>query len=280
MVFPLRGADGVFRPFLTRVLPVKDDHGKVVRWFGTNTDITEEQEMRRSLERSNAELQHFAYVSSHDLQEPLRMVVSYLTLLERKYRDNLDPMALEYIKNAMDGGARMRQLIDDLLEYSRLDSRVKEFTPVSMNQVVEYAIKVLQPQIVENKVDIYVEPLPSINADGIQMMQLVQNLIGNAIKFHGMARPMVHISAKPLGKEWVFSVKDNGIGLNMKYSDKIFQMFQRLHTKDNYPGTGVGLAIVKKIVERHGGRIWVESEEGNGAAFYFTIPKDQKNYTQ
>ena len=245
-------------------------------------DVTErkaiEQEMERQtseLARSNAELQQFAYVSSHDLQEPLRMMVSYISLLEKRYMDQLDPTGREYIRNAIEGGARMRLFIDDLLAYSRLDTTGKEFVQVNMNQTLESTIKVLKVPIEENKADIYVGPLPTIMADESQMVQLMQNLIGNAIKFHGSERPKVQVLAKSGVREWIFSVRDNGIGLNTEYSDKIFQMFQRLHTKDKYPGTGVGLAIAKKIVERHGGHIWVESEEGKGATFLFTIPIDR-----
>jgi light-regulated signal transduction histidine kinase (bacteriophytochrome) len=194
-------------------------------------------------------------------------------LLEKRYKDQLDPKAREYIANAIEGGSRMRQLIDDLLAYSRLETTGKEFVPVNMNEVLESTIKVLMVPIQENKAEILVGPLPTVGADGSQMVQLMQNLVGNAIKFRGSERPMVQITAKPGQRDWTFSVKDNGIGLNKEYADKIFQMFQRLHNQDQYPGTGVGLAIAKKIVERHGGRIWVESEEGKGATFFFTIPK-------
>ena len=239
----------------------------------TSIDITDRKKTEDNLKRSNEELQQFAYLSSHDLQEPLRMVVSYLSLLEKRYKDQLDPSAQEYIKNAVEGGTRMRQLIDDLLEYSRLDTTGKEFVQVNMNEVLESTIKMLKVPIEENRADIFVGSLPTIEADQLQMSQLMQNLVGNAIKFHGSERPMIQIVSKPGVREWTFSVKDNGIGLNTQYVDKIFQMFQRLHTKEEYPGTGVGLAIAKKIVERHGGRIWVESEEGKGATFFFTIPK-------
>ena len=224
------------------------------------------------LARSNAELQQFAYIASHDLQEPLRMMVSYLSLLEKRHKNVLDPQAEEYLRNALAGGARMRQLIDDLLEYSRVDSLCKDAAPVNMNEVLENTIEVLTPTIHESKADIFVGPLPTIMAERTQMLQLMQNLVANAIKFHGQERPMVRITAEPGEECWTFSVKDNGIGLNVEYSDKIFQMFQRLHNQREYSGTGVGLAIAKKIVERHGGRIWVESEEGKGAAFFFTIP--------
>ena len=232
--------------------------------------------VENELRHSNAELQQFAYLSSHDLQEPLRMMVSYISLLEKKYRNDLDPVALEYINNALEGGTRMRQLIDHLLEYSRIETKAKPFTPVDMKEIMETTIKVLKVPIDECKADIYIEPMPKILADGSQLQQVMQNLISNSLKFHGPERPMVHISAREGKEEWTFSVKDNGIGLNTVYADKIFQMFQRLHTKDKYAGTGVGLAIVKKIVERHGGRIWVESEEGKGATFLFTIPKAMK----
>ncbi len=229
-------------------------------------DITDQKRMEDELRRSNHELQQFAYLSSHDLQEPLRMIVSYMSLLERKHKDELAPEAQEYLRNALEGGTRMRELIDDLLEYSRLETNAKAFATVNMREVVENAIKVLKVPIEESKADVYIEPMPTITADGSQLQQVMQNLISNSLKFHGPERSMVHISASKGIKEWVFSVKDNGIGLNVEYSDKIFQMFQRLHTRDQYPGTGVGLAIVKKIVERHGGRIWVESEEGKGNA--------------
>ena len=240
-----------------------------------SAQLEAENDLRQLAERlakSNSELQQFAYIASHDLQEPLRMVVSYLSLLDKRYQDHLDPKAQEYIKNAVEGGTRMRHLIDDLLAYSRLETTGKEFVPVNMNEVLESTVKVLKVPIEENKADIFVGPLPTIKADELQMVQLMQNLVGNAIKFHGPERPLVQITAKPGQRDWTFSVKDNGIGLNTEYVDKIFQMFQRLHTKDQYPGTGVGLAIAKKIVERHGGRIWVESEEGKGATFFFTIP--------
>ncbi|HEY3419169.1 MAG TPA: ATP-binding protein [Methanomassiliicoccales archaeon] len=270
----IRGKDGQYRYVLSRGAPIRDDDGTILGWVGVNINITEQKIIEENLTRSNAELQQFAYLSSHDLQEPLRMVVSYLSLLERKYKDQLDPKAQEYIGNALEGGARMRQLIDDLLEYSRVDTKGKEFTVVDMGEVLEDTIKVLKVPIDESKADIFVGPLPDIRADGTQMRQVMQNLVANAIKFRGPDRPMVHITANQGEREWTFSVKDNGIGLNVEYSDRIFQMFQRLHTKDKYPGTGVGLAIAKKIVERHGGRIWVESEEGKGATFHFTIPRE------
>jgi PAS domain S-box-containing protein len=269
----IMGQDGLWHYVLARGVPIKDEKGKVLGWGGVNIDITEQMKNEENLTRSNAELQQFAYVASHDLQEPLRMVISYLSLLDKKYKDKLDPNAQEYIHYAVDGGKRMRLLIDDLLAYSRIDTQGKEFAPVAMNEVVEDVIKVLKVSIEQSKANIVVEPLPIIVADGTQMAQVMQNLLSNAVKFRGKERPIVHISATQGPREWTFAIKDNGIGLNMEHIDKLFQMFQRLNTREQYPGTGVGLAIAKKIVERHGGRIWVESEEGKGATFYFSIPK-------
>jgi PAS domain S-box-containing protein len=247
--------------------------------LGTVQDITDlkltEEKLRlrtEELARSNAELQQFAYVASHDLQEPLRMVINYLSLLQRKFPDKIDTKAQEYIHFAVDGGERMRQLIDDLLEYSRVDTRGKEPTPTPMNAVVAKTLALLEAPIEESKAEIVVDSLPTVTADESQMVQVMQNLVGNAIKFRGFERPRVQISVSPGTDEWIFAVRDNGIGLNMENADKIFQMFQRLHGRGEYPGTGVGLAIVKKIVERHGGRIWVESAEGKGATFFFTMP--------
>jgi PAS domain S-box-containing protein len=243
------------------------------------SDITERYRAQRelaekavALSKSNSELQQFAYVASHDLQEPLRMVISYLTLLNKRYSDRFDADGQEYIRYAVDGGKRMKELIDDLLAYSRVDAGGKEFVPVEMNSLVSKTLLHLKVPIEESNATIVVDQLPIVNADESQITQVMQNLIANAIKFRGNARPEIHIMATVGPGEWVFSVKDNGIGMDMKYSEKIFQMFQRLHTKEEYPGTGVGLAIAKKIVERHGGRIWVESEEGRGATFSFTIP--------
>jgi light-regulated signal transduction histidine kinase (bacteriophytochrome) len=243
-------------------------------------DVTERKRIEREfakrtneLARSNSELQQFAYVASHDLQEPLRMVISYLTLLEKRYRDQLDPDAREFIHYAVDGGKRMKYLIDDLLAFSRVDTGGKEFVPVDMNALVAKTIHLLKIPIEEGDAKVVADPLPTIEADESQMVQVMQNLVANAIKFHGASPPEVRISATVGAGEWIFAVQDNGIGLNLQYSDKIFQMFQRLHNRDQYPGTGVGLAIVKKIVERHGGRIWVESELGKGATFFFSIPR-------
>ena len=240
-----------------------------------HVDITDRKAAEEELRRSNAELQQFAYVASHDLQEPLRMIISYLSLLEKRYRDQLDQRGKEYIDIAVNGGERMRALIDDLLEYSRIETRAQPFERVDMNELVARTLRGLEKPIRENNAIVEVGPLPTIMADQTQMVQLLQNLVSNAVKFHGPLPPRIRVSCTDDGGEYTFSVNDNGIGIDPKYSEVIFQMFQRLHTKEEYPGTGIGLAVAKKIVERHGGRIWVVSKEGEGATFLFTVPKNR-----
>jgi signal transduction histidine kinase len=232
-----------------------------------------EEELKKTvaeLERSNAELEQFAYFASHDLQEPLRMVSSYTQLIEKRYKDKLDADAHDFINFAVDGAKRMQQLINDLLTYSRVGTRGKPLEPASCKKILHAAIANLDVAIRESGAAVTHDPLPPVMADETQLLQLFQNLIGNAVKFHGKKPPHVHVSAKPQGNKWVFSVKDNGIGIDPQYFERIFIIFQRLHS-EGYPGTGTGLAIVKRIVERHGGRIWVESEPGKGSTFYFSI---------
>ena len=242
------------------------------------TDIKRAQrqadEYSKELERSNEELKQFAYVASHDLQEPLRMVTAYLGLLERKYGDRLDGKAKEYIDFAVEGGLRARDLIRDLLDFSRIDSQAQEFLETNMEEVLGIAISNLSVRIKEEGASVSHDPLPTILADNSQMLQLMQNLVANAIKFHGAEPPEVHVSCADIGPEWLFSVHDNGIGIDPQYRDKIFVLFQRLHDRNEYEGTGIGLAISKKIVERHGGSIWFDSPPGSGTIFYFTIPKE------
>ena len=225
------------------------------------------------LKISNKELEQFAYVASHDLQEPLRMITSFTQLLEKRYKGQLDSDADEYIGFVVDGAHRMKDLIDDLLEFSRLNTDVREFELVIMEIALEDVLRNLKPTIKENKAQISHDYLPNIIGDHVQIIQLLQNLIGNAIKFQGNNPPKIHISAHDQGNEWLFSVSDKGIGIDKNHQEQIFSIFKRLHTREEYPGTGIGLSISKRIVEMHKGQIWIESELGKGSTFYFTIPK-------
>jgi signal transduction histidine kinase len=224
------------------------------------------------LGRSNKELEQFAYVASHDLQEPLRMVASYTQLLGKRYKDKLDSEAAEYIGFAVDGVNRMQALIRDLLQLSRVGSGEKAFEALDCVEVLGEASSMLERSISERHAIITYTPLPKLKADRAQLVQLFQNLIDNAIKYCPDDTPAIHITANSSGRTWRFSLKDNGIGIAPENVERIFEIFKRLHTHEQYPGTGIGLALCKKIVERHGGRIWVESELGRGATFYFTLP--------
>jgi PAS domain S-box-containing protein len=247
-------------------------------------DITERKRLAEDLERhveklarSNGDLERFAYVASHDLQEPLRMVASFTQLLAKRYSGRLDETADRYIYFAVDGARRMQQLIVDLLEYSRVNSKELDLRRTECEAVVQTALQNLSAAIDESGAVITRDPLPVLTADAAQLGQLFQNLIGNAIKFRGKAPLRIHIAATDNGPDWLFSVQDNGIGIDPRHSARIFQIFQRLHTREQYPGTGIGLAVCQKVVERHGGKIWVESEPGAGSTFRFTIPKSGKS---
>jgi signal transduction histidine kinase len=231
---------------------------------------------RAELERSNAELQEFASVASHDLSEPLRMVVSYLELLADRTRGKLEPQAQEFVQAAVDGAMRMQALIRDLLAYARVDARGSKFEPTDCEEAFRVAARNLKLAIEETRAAVSYEHLPTVMGDPVQLIQVFQNLVGNALKFHGDGEPKVDVEAHRQDGEWVFSVKDNGIGIDPKYFERIFVIFQRLHTRQEYPGTGMGLAICKRIIERHGGRLWVESEPGQGSTFWFTLPAMEK----
>lgn len=236
-------------------------------------DVTDQRRLTRELRRSNEELEQFAYVASHDLQEPLRMVSGYTQLLKRRYADKIDSEGNEYIEFAVDGVKRMQALINDLLAFSRLNTRGKPFVSVSMDDVLKQVLANLKVVIEETKAHITADPLPLVIGDRTQLIQLVQNLLGNALKFRRPdGRPEVHIGAKFVDDFWQFAVADNGIGIEPEYREKVFVIFQRLHGREQYPGTGIGLAICKKIVERHHGRIWIEASPQAGTTFQFTLP--------
>ena len=265
----------------TKKIPIFDRSGKPVYLLGISEDITEmrsaklELEYRtKELERSNAELEQFAYVASHDLQEPLRTISSYVQLLASRYKDKLDEDANEFIDFAVDGSKRMRQLINSLLEYSRVN-RSKPFEWVDINDVIKEIKVDIKDQIKDSGAVIKYNNMPKIYGDYVLLGQLFQNLIGNAIKFRRDNSPEIHISSERKNGSYVFAVKDNGIGIPKEYNEKIFIIFQRLNNREKYPGTGIGLSICKKIVEKHGGTIWVESEPGKGSSFFFTLNADK-----
>ncbi len=272
--------NGGYRWISNNMGQIRDNNGNPLYRDGNMRDITNrkliEEQMKTTmdeLKRSNEELERFAYVSSHDLQEPLRMVKLYSQLLERRYKDNLDSDADDFIKYIVEGSNRMKQLIDDLLEYSRVTSQAKEFEDIDLEKVLDYVLKNLSISIIEYNVKISHDLLPIVFADQNQILQVFQNLITNAIKFQGQNPPEINISVKKGKKEWIFSVSDNGIGIDHKHQNQIFEAFKRLHhNRDEYPGSGIGLSITQKIILHHGGRIWVESEPGKGSTFYFTIP--------
>lgn len=257
----------------------RDESGNPLRMAGVSWDITPRRvaeellaQHTKELARSNAELEKFAYVASHDLQEPLRGIVGCLQLLKQRYDNRLDGTANEFIRHAVEGGNRMQTLINDLLAYSRVGTHRKPFEPVDCNILLDRALENLKMLIDENQAIIHREPLPVVVVEGTQMIQLFQNLIGNAIKFRRDETPEIFIRAKQKDNEWEFQLEDNGIGMESQFYDRVFVIFQRLHTRNHYPGTGIGLAICKKIVEGHDGRIWIESRPGKGSTFYFTLP--------
>lgn len=252
---------------------------KLVKEVAQRKQVEEElRETMEELQRSNAELQQFAYVASHELQEPLRMVSSYTQLLERRYKDKLDADADDFINYAVNGSKRMQQLINDLLVYSRVGTRGKPLEPTDCVTVFDAAVANLDVAIQNSGAVVTRDLLPRVMAEEGQLVQLFQNLIGNAIKFHGLQPPRVHVAAEKNGNDWVFSVRDNGIGIDPQYFERIFTVFQRLHC-DEYPGTGIGLAISQKIIQRHGGQIWLESQPGEGSRFYFTIPRKRGKHS-
>lgn len=256
-----------------------DESGRPVKRIGTAMDITEAKNYRLKLEktlvdlkRSNHELEQFAYVASHDLQEPIRMVSTYTKMLELQLKDGLNEKQKQYMFFLIDGAKRMHNLIQDLLAYSRVTSKNETFVLTDLNGVMAEIMRDLQVAITDHNAEVICNDLPALKTDPSQIRLVFQNLIQNAIKFNGDKKPVIQINAERKRKEWLFSVKDNGIGIDPEYHERIFVIFQRLYEKEKYPGTGIGLSICKKIVERQGGKIWVESELGKGATFYFTLP--------
>ncbi len=250
---------------------LKDNKGQLMGFAKITRDMTQRKQMEE-LARSNQELEQFAYVASHDLQEPLRMVTSYVQLLAHKYGNKLDREADSYIQQAVDGAKRMQALINDLLAYSRVGNQRRSFDRVDFEEVLAGALRNLETTLKETGARVTHGLLPTVVGDFPQFLQLLQNLIGNSLKFRGKNVPAVHVDVVRKGEEWVFSVRDNGIGIDPKYSERIFEVFKRLHTRSEYPGTGIGLAICRKVVTQYGGRIWIESKEGEGATVYWTLP--------
>jgi PAS domain S-box-containing protein len=249
--------------------PLESRQGDFI--LATMIDASQRKQQEAELRRSNADLEQFAYVASHDLQEPLRMVASYTELLAQRYQGRLDEKADKYIFYAVDGAKRMQRLVADLLAYARVGSQGKPLVPVDSEGVVHGVLGVLGPTIRAEGAQLLVGKLPTVLADEVQLRQLFQNLIGNALKFRSAAPPQIVIRAELKDEDWLYSIQDNGIGIEMQYGDRVFQMFQRLHERGKYEGSGIGLAIAKRILDRHGGKIWLESQVGAGTTFFFTL---------
>jgi PAS domain S-box-containing protein len=286
--YRIKRKDGTYRYWTDQGSALRDKTGEAYRMVGACSDITArklaEDELLRlneDLLRSNKELEQFAYVASHDLQEPLRMVSSFTQLLASRYQGRLDQDADDFIHYAVDGATRMQQLIQDLLTYSRITTRGNPFLSLDLHEALGEAVANLHTAIVESTAVVTNGELPTVNADRTQLVQVFQNLVGNALKFRKPGEPpRVHISAERVGHEWIISVQDNGIGIDPQYFKRLFVIFQRLHGKQEYPGTGIGLALCQRIVARHGGRIWVESAPGEGATFRFTMTRDEGRGTR
>jgi PAS domain S-box-containing protein len=290
--YRFRKKDGNYAYVFDKGYIIRDKNGRAIRLIGATRDVSERKESEAlllelnnrlkqradELAASNIELERFAYIASHDMQEPLRMITSFLQLFKKKYEDQIDETAEQYIHFAVDGADRMKKLIMDLLEYSRVGSNKDDLTEIDTNALLQEVVNVFLTRIDEMKATIVVGELPGIRANRTQLFQLFQNLIGNALKYHTGESARVEIEGKEEADHFTFSVRDNGIGIKPIFFEKIFVLFQRLHHKNEYSGTGIGLAICKKIIDKHGGRIWVESEPGKGSCFYFTISKSVDDY--
>jgi len=257
--------------------PVETDDGLFV--LAAINDITErkrleetKEKLTKNLEESNVELQQFAYIASHDLQTPLRSIAGFAQFLQMENQDKLDEQANKHIERIVENAKRMQTLINDLLEYSRVDSRVRPFAATNLDEVFDEVTNAMIAEIEDSHGVVTRDDLPTVTGDRSQLHQLLQNLIGNGLKYHGDARPKVHVSAEKNGSEWMIAVSDNGIGIDPKHHKRIFEIFRRLHTQDAFPGTGIGLAVCQRIVQRHGGKICIESKPDEGSTFRFTIP--------
>ena len=286
VVYRLKHLSEGYRWFRARGVANHSADGKPIRMSGSIQDITaarqaehQLQENSLELQRSNEELQQYAYVASHDLQEPLRAIAGYCSLLQRFHADDLSDEGREFLDFTIDGAKRMQALINSLLDISRVRTHGKTFQPLDLNEIVHTASDNLAAQIRETEAAVHITSLPALKGDSSQMIQLFQNLISNAIKFHQHGgKPRIVIQAEEQSDDWVISISDNGIGIDPQFHQRIFTVFQRLHTREEYSGTGIGLAICKKVVERHRGRIWLESEHGIGSTFYFSISKHLQDH--
>jgi PAS domain S-box-containing protein len=268
-----RRADGAYRWHLSRAQAMRDANGNISMWIGSNTDIHEQKEKEEELQRANDDLQQFAYSASHDLQEPIRNVAVYSELVAKRYHSVLDADGQQFLGFLQEGGRRLATLINDLLTYTRAGMAQVNEAPVAASQVLQHALSSLAEAIREGDARVTWDELPEVYMAESHLQQVFQNLIANALKYRSEAAPQIHVSAAVQGTGWRFSVRDNGIGIDPKYKEKIFGVFKRLHQDQKYTGTGIGLAICQRVVERYGGRIWVESEPGEGATFFFTIPR-------
>jgi light-regulated signal transduction histidine kinase (bacteriophytochrome) len=279
--YSIKKANGTYGTILAKGKLIRNSEGKVIRMVGAFSDITAQKDYEESLKQlnqqlrtSNQELEQFAYATSHDLQEPLRMVTSFLERLESKYADQLDEKGKRYIEFAVDGGKRMRRMIMDLLDYSRVGKRKGSIEKIELLDIVNEVKALNKKSIDESNAKIISEKLPTITAYRSPILQLFHNIISNAIKYRKAdVDPIIEIKSKPKGKMIQFEISDNGIGIHADFYDKIFAVFQRLHGRNEYSGSGMGLAIVKKVISQAGGKIWIDSKVGEGTTFYFTIPK-------
>jgi PAS domain S-box-containing protein len=264
-------ADGRYRWHLSRARAMRDELGRITMWIGSNTDIHEQKEKEEELRRANEDLKQFAYSASHDLQEPIRNVAVYSEVIARRYANVLDDTGRQYLEFLREGGHRLTTLVSDLLAYTKASMAELSQSTVDASEALQNAIASLNQAIRETGAQVTWDPLPEVSMGEAHLQQIFQNLIANGLKYRNSEPPRVHVNATRRGNQWCFSVKDNGIGIDPQYKEKIFGLFKRLHHDQRYSGTGIGLAICQRVVERYGGRIWVESEPGKGATFFFTV---------